>query len=314
MKKVLITGSGGFVGRHLTNLLKTDYEVIGTLFGEDLKDEENVNYHEGNIQDPKVLEDLIKKYSPDFIIHLAARAISWDSDTEQIFNTNFLGTINLYKAVLTQKEVDKSYNPKILYVSSAEVYGKTTIPDRINENCPFFPVNFYAVSKVAGDRLSYQLSQSEKLNILIARPFNHSGPGQQKGFFVPDMASQIVEIENDPNGKTLKVGNLESIRDLSDVRDIVRAYKLLLEADTKPGEAVNICSGNGKKMKDILDKLLSFAKKDIKVEEDHDRFYPVDIKVAVGDNSKLKSLTGWSPQIELDKTLEDALEYWREKI
>ncbi|KKQ08326.1 hypothetical protein A3E66_05495 [Candidatus Daviesbacteria bacterium RIFCSPHIGHO2_12_FULL_37_16] len=313
MKKVLVTGSGGFVGRHLVDLLKTDYEVIGTLFGEDLKDQENVSYHEGNIQDPKFLEDLINKYSPDFIVHLAARAISWDSDTEQIFNTNFLGTINLYKAVIANRNKNPDYNPKILYVSSAEIYGKTTAPDKINEHCPFFPVNFYAVSKVAGDRLSYQLSQSEKLNILIARPFNHTGPGQQKGFFVPDMASQIVEIENDPNGQSLKVGNLESIRDLSDVRDIVRAYKMLLEAETTPGEAVNVCSGKGQKMKDVLEKLLSFAKKEIKVEEDPERFYPVDIKLAVGDNSKLKSLTGWEPQIPLDQTLEDALDYWRDK-
>lgn len=313
MEKVLITGAGGFVGRHLVKLLKKDYQVIGTLFNEDLKDEESVTYHEGNIQDPKVLEGLVDKYSPDFIAHLAARAISWDQDTQEIFNTNFLGTINLYKAVLSKKDNDPSYNPKILYISSAEVYGKTKNPDHISEDSSFFPVNFYAVTKVAGDRLSYQLSQSEKLNILIARPFNHTGPGQQKGFFVPDMASQIVEIEKSSEDRSIKVGNLESIRDLSDVRDIVRAYKLLLEADTAPGEAVNICSGQGQKMKDVLEKLLKLSKKEIKIETDQDRFYPVDIKVAVGDNSKLKQLTGWSPQIPLEKTLGDALNYWRNR-
>lgn len=313
MQKVLVTGSGGFVGRHLVNLLKEDFQIIGTLFGEELKDEENVSYYEGNIQDKDFIGGLVKKYSPEYIVHLAARAISWDSDTEQVFNTNFLGTINLYKAVLEQKKVDSSYDPKILYVSSAEVYGKTSTPEKINEDCPFFPVNFYAVSKVAGDRLSYQISQTEGLNIVIARPFNHTGPGQQKGFFVPDMVSQIVEIENDPSRDTIKVGNTDTVRDLSDVRDIVRAYKLLIESDTKRGEAYNICSGQGQEIKNILEKLLSFAKKDIKIEVDQSRFYPVDIKVAVGDNIKLKTLTGWNPEIALDQTLEDALNYWRNR-
>lgn len=311
MQKILVTGANGFAGQHLIDLLKKDYQVIGVINKSDLSDSENVTYQSGNILDRGFLEDLIKKYQPEKIIHLAAIAPTWTNDPENIFKINLIGTLNLYLAIEAQKKAS-GINPKIVYISSAEVYGKTTNPEKITEENPFFPANCYGSSKVAADRLSYQMSQSEKLNITIVRPFNHTGPGQQKGFFVPDMASQIVELENSDNNE-LKVGNLESIRDLSDVRDIVEGYKLILEADNPPGEAFNLCSGKGVKMKDILDKLISLAKKEIKIVEDPERMRPSDVPITVGDNSKFKSLTGWEAKIPLDQTLEDTLNYWRTK-
>lgn len=312
MQKLLLTGANGFVGQHLISLLQDNYQILGIVHNSELQNSENVSYESGNILDRGFLEDLIKKFEPDSIIHLAAIAPSWTQDPENIFKINLIGTLNLYLAVENQKKLAGT-DPKIIYISSAETYGKTTNPEKITEENPFFPANYYGASKVAADRLSYQMSQSSKLRITIVRPFNHTGPGQLKGFFVPDMASQIVEIEKDESKNKLMVGNLESVRDISDVRDIVEGYKQLLETETTPGEAFNICSGEGVKMQDILNKLLKLAKKEIKIIEDTKRMRPSEVPITIGDNSKLKELTGWEPKIPLDQTLHDTLEYWRNK-
>jgi GDP-4-dehydro-6-deoxy-D-mannose reductase len=313
MRKILVTGANGFAGQHLIKILKDRYGIVGIVHKSDLQNSGSVVYENGNILDRGFLEELIKKHRPESIIHLAAIAPTWTEDPENIFKINLFGTLNLYLAVESLKKED-GYNPKIVYISSAEVYGKTTNPEHITEENPFFPANYYGASKVSADRLSYQMSQSAKLNITIIRPFNHAGPGQLKGFFIPDMASQIVEIENDPQKNELLVGNLESIRDISDVRDIVAGYKLILEADTKPGDTFNLCSGKGIKMKDLLDKLLKLASKEIKIVEDPKRMRPSEVPITVGNNLKFKSLTGWEPIIPLDQTLKDTLEYWRQQI
>ena len=309
MHKLLLTGANGFVGQHLISILP-DYQIIGIAHNSDLKTSGNVIYESGNILDRGFLEDLIKKHQPDSIMHLAAIAPTWTQDPENIFKINLLGTLNLYLAVENQKKAS-GIDPKIIYISSAEAYGKTINPEKITEENPFFPANYYGSSKVAADRLSYQMSQSAKLRITIIRPFNHTGPGQLKGFFVPDMASQIVEIEKDDSKNELMVGNLESVRDISDVRDIVEGYKRIMETETTPGEAFNLCSGKGTKMQDILDILISKAKKQIKIVEDPKRMRPSEVPITVGDNTKFISLTGWEPKIPLDQTLEDTLNYWR---
>lgn len=310
MRKILVTGANGFAGQHLIGILKDGYSIVGIVHKSDLNSTESVTYENGNILDRGFLEDLIKKHQPESIIHLAAIAPTWSEDPENIFKINLVGTLNLYLAVESLKK-ETGYDPKIVYISSAEVYGKTINPEHITEENPFFPANYYGASKVAADRLSYQMSQSSKLNITIVRPFNHAGPGQLKGFFISDMASQIVEIEKDPSKNELMVGNLESVRDISDVRDIVQGYKLILEADTKPGDAFNLCSGRGIKMRELLDKLIHLAQKEIKITEDPKRMRPSEVPITVGDNSKFKGLTGWEPKIPLDQTLKDTLEYWR---
>lgn len=310
-KKLLLTGANGFAGQHLISALGEDYQVIGIIHNSDLKETANVKYESGNILDRGFLEDLIKKYQPDSVMHLAAIAPTWTQDPENIFKVNLLGTLNLYLAIENQKK-EAGFDPKIVYVSSAEVYGKTTNPENITEESPFFPANYYGSSKVAADRLSFQMSQSGKLKITIVRPFNHAGPGQLKGFFVPDMASQIVELENSDRNELL-VGNLESIRDISDVRDIADGYKRILEAEVEPGQAFNLCSGKGTKMRDILEILLSKAKKEIKIVDDPKRMRASEVPITIGNNSKFKALTGWEAKIPLDQTLEDTLEYWRNK-
>lgn len=312
MQKILITGANGFAGQHLIQLLKPDYHIIGVINKSNLESSGHTQYVNGNILDRGFLEDLVTKYKPEKIIHLAAIAPAWSKDPENIFKINLIGTLNLYLAIENHKK-SSGFDPKIVYVSSAEVYGKTSNAEKISEEDPFFPANYYGSSKVAADRLSYQMSQSSKLKITIVRPFNHTGPGQLQGFFVPDMASQIADIENNPGKSELMAGNLESVRDISDVRDITRGYKKILEIDAPIGEVFNICSGQGIKMKDLLDKLLKLAKKPIKITGDPKRMRPSEVPITVGDNSKFKKLTGWEPKIPIDQTLQDTLEYWRQR-
>jgi GDP-4-dehydro-6-deoxy-D-mannose reductase len=310
MQKVLITGVNGFVGQHLINILDK-YFIIGLTHGGELNDTSNQKFHSGNILDSHFLEEIINKYKPEYIIHLAAIAPTNFKDAEPIFKINLLGTNNLYQAVI--KHQSNTYNPKILYISSAEVYGKTDNPENITEDSNLKPLNYYGTSKLAADRLSFQLSVSHKLNTVIIRPFNHSGPGQGLGFFVPDVCSQIVEIEKNHRDPQISVGNLDSMRDISDVRDIVNGYKLLMENDTDAGEVFNLCSGKGIKMQDLLEKLLKLSTKDIKITSDPEKIRLSDNPISVGSHSKITSLFGWEPKYNLDQTLTDALEYWRNK-
>lgn len=311
-KTVLITGANGFVGQHLIQELKGDYTICGlTKAANDssLLTSANIHYHDGDIGDKKFVAGVLKKYRPDYIIHLAARTHTWFTEIQDIFETNVLGTINLYEQVV---KLGKSheYNPRILYVSSSEVYGNTQKPSKITETAECLPVNPYAASKLSADRLSYAYTQSQKLNIVIARPFTHTGPGQALGFFVPDMVSQIVAVENGEQKKLL-VGNLDATRDYLDARDVVKAYRLLIETDIKPGEVFNICSGTGVKMKQLLSMLLKYSSSPIELQEDPKRIRPSDVRIFVGDSTKLRSVTGWKPIIPIEQTLADTVAYWR---
>lgn len=309
MKKVLITGSEGFVGQHLVSILKDDYQIIGLSRNTQLVSGGNIRYEIGDLLDVEFINSLIEKYLPDVIIHLAGIAKSWGNDPKQVFDINLFGTLNIYEAILKLKS--DSFNPKIIFISSAEVYGNTKDPSRIKEDDILNPINSYGTSKLAADRLSYQYSKAHNLNITVLRPFPHIGPGQQKGFFVPDMASQIVEIENNPNKNEILVGNLSGIRDYLDVRDVVKAYKLAIETDLPNSESYNICSGTPIKIADILEKLTKLTNEKINIKEDAERLRPIEISVFVGNNEKFTSATGWKPTYSLDQSLQDIMNYWR---
>ncbi len=311
MEKILVTGSTGFVGHHLIERLSSKYQVIG-LDRQASTNTKSVNYHSVDLTDKAALASQIRKYRPDGIIHLAAIATTWEKDARQVFDVNLMGTLNLYQSVSELKQND-GYDPKILFISSSEVYGRATNPENITEQELLQPNNFYATSKAAADRLTYQYSQSQGLNTVILRPFNHTGPGQRPGFFVPDMVSQIVKLESSDKNE-LSVGNLSAVRDFSDVRDVVRAYQLVLETELKRGEVYNICSGRGVSMQSVLDKLLAMAKKPIEVVVDPSRIRPSDTPVFVGNHDKLTQDTNWQPEIDLDTTLKDSLTYWRSTI
>lgn len=310
--KIFITGSEGFAGQHLVKALGEDHQVIGLSRNESLESTDKIKYKIGDILDQEFLVKLLEEEKPEVIFHLAAISITWGDNLEEIFNINFKGTLNIYESVLKVKKTE-DYNPKIIYVSTADVYGKTKPEDNIIEDNPFYPINFYAVSKVAADRLSYQYSQTHKLNIIILRPFNHTGPGQREGFFVPDMCSQIAKIEKGEKEPVIKVGNLESIKDIQDVRDVAEAYKLAIEKDLPAGEVYNICRGEGIKFQEILEKLIKLSGKDIQITKDPQRMRPSEIPVLIGNSEKFREATLWQPKYSIDQTLEDTLNYWKDK-
>lgn len=315
-KKLLVTGASGFVGQHVLAMCP-EYDIVGTYTSHQPRTTySHVVYEKVDILQKDQLNKLIEEIQPDYILHLAGMAVAWNTDFMEVFAVNVMGTRNLYEAVLACRNRSSEYNPRIVYVSSAEVYGKAaeklSSGEGLSEDSPLMAVNPYGVSKVASDRLSYMYSQREKLDIVIARPFAHAGPGQRVGFFVPDMASQIIALEKDARSDAeIMVGNLEAVRDYTDVRDVVEAYRLLLTADVARGEVFNICSGQGVPMKYLLDVLLSLSQSTIAVKQDPARLRPSDLPIYIGSAKKLHEKTGWQPKISLETTLKDALEQWR---
>jgi GDP-4-dehydro-6-deoxy-D-mannose reductase len=197
-------------------------------------------------------------------------------------------------------------------VSSAEIYGPGD-GSAITEDAPLCPSSPYGVSKVAQDLLGLQYHLSHDLPLMRARPFNHFGPGQREGFVAPDFAMQVARIEAGLQAPVLEVGNLAARRDFTDVRDIVRAYHLLLEQG-EPGAAYNIASGTAHSVQEILDTLISFSRASITVRADPARFLPVDVPVRLGSAERLRAATGWQPQIPFEQTLRDLLDECRQRV
>lgn len=310
MKVVLVTGAGGFVGQHLVGALSRNYQVISaTHHPAGALESANVSYRQLDIRDRDAVDRLLKQQAPDFIIHLAASTTGWFEDPKALYETNLFGTLNLYEAIAKLKE-ENGYNPKILYVGSSEAYGMSSSVEPITEDAPFLPANNYGASKACADVASYAYTRSKGLNIIIARPFTHTGPGQREGFFVSDMVAQVVKAEQS-GGSELRVGNTDATRDYLDVRDVVRAYVLLLESDTAAGAAYNVCSGRGVKIKDLLNQIIKLSTVSLSLVQDPARMRPSDVPIFVGDNSKLHALTGWQPTFSLQQTISDALAYRR---
>lgn len=319
VKKVLITGISGFAGSFLADFLLTnrEYEVSGTYLSQaslvNLKqNREKLHLFHVNLTNQEETMLVVEKAKPDFIFHLAAIpavGASFDRPAETITN-NITAQLTILEAV---RKIGLS-ECKILVVSSADMYGRVSEKELpIDEKTNFYPTNAYAVSKIAQDFLGLQYFLSYDLCVIRARPFNHMGPRQSTGFVIADFAQKIAEIEKGKMEPVLRVGNLESKRDFTDVRDIVSAYTLLVEKG-QFGEAYNIGSGTSYKINDILTKLLSFAKVKISVEQDEALFRPKDSLDRVCNNSKFVALTGWKPTIPLEKTLQETLDYWRDIV
>lgn len=296
--RAFVTGGHGFVGGWLcAHLEAAGDEVVAPPPSVD-------------ITDADAITDAVVSARPDAIYHLAALASvaeSWDAPA-LTFEVNALGTLHVLEAA---RRCDPA--PRVLLVCSAEVYGIVTpaqLP--ITEACPLRPVTPYAVSKVAAEFLGLQAHLAHGLPVIRARAFNHVGPSQAGAFVVADLARRIVEAQRDGT-KRLIAGNLSPRRDFTDVRDVVRAYRLLVERGVA-GEVYNVCSGVDIAIEDLAQRLLDLAGADLTIETDPDLVRPVDVPVLRGDNTRLRDATGWRPEIGLDQTLTDALETWRRQL
>jgi GDP-4-dehydro-6-deoxy-D-mannose reductase len=316
--RVIITGIAGFVGSHLAEFLLTKKDI--KVYGIDrwLSRLDNI-YHikdkieliECDLTDPFSTNSHIEKIKPDLIFHLAAQSFvptSWNAPHDTL-TTNIMGELNIFEAVRKS-----GLKTKIQIACSSEEYGmvyKNEVP--IKETNPLRPLSPYAVSKVGQDLLGYQYHQSYGMFIVRTRGFNHTGPRRGENFVSSNFAKQIALIEKGKQKPVIEVGNLNAIRDFTDVRDMIRGYWLSLQKG-KAGEVYNIATGRGVAIKEMLNMLLSFTDKKIVVKKDPARLRPSDVKILIGDSSKFKKQTGWKPEIPLEKTLEDLLNYWREKV
>lgn len=305
--KALITGINGFVGYYLSKyLLEQGYAVYGTVI-EDNVNIENVNIYKMNILNKNEVEETIRKIDPDFIYHLAGQSavgLSWENPTLTI-DVNVNGTINLLDAVR-----ENDLNTKVLIIGSSDQYGIIKPEDcPISEEHELNPSSPYAISKTTQEQIAKLYIKAYNMNIIMVRAFNHIGPMQSKNFVVSDFASKVAEIE-DGAEPIIRVGNIESYRDFTDVRDIVQGYTMLMEKG-KIGEVYNIGSGNAYKIQDILNILLSLSTKEIKVEIDKEKLRPSDVPIVKCDNSKIKSHINWDVQYDIKNTLKDTLDYWR---
>lgn len=317
MKIALITGITGFAGSHLAELLlKEGVEVHGIQRWRSKSDNINhirnsIIFHEADLLDAHSLYTVIDEVRPNFIFHLAAQSYvqsSWASPSNTL-EVNIIGTVHLFEAVRKT-----NLDIVVQIACSSEEYGKVLKDELpINENNPLRPLSPYAVSKLAMDYLGYQYYESYGLKIIRTRGFNHTGPRRGDVFAESTFAKQIAEIEKGLTEPVVYVGNLDAIRDYTDVRDMVRAYYLAV-LKCRPGEAYNIATGKGWKIKDVLNTLVEMSKVKIKILLDKNRMRPSDVEVLIGDAGKFKKETSWKPEIPFEKTLADLLDYWREKV
>lgn len=317
--RILVTGITGFAGSFLAEHLleSSNDEIFGTCLSKDnaanvIKNLSQIHLEVCDLSKKENVFSLINLVKPDKIYHLAALASAGDSfkDPLKTIINNISIQVHLFEAI---KDL-KLFDTQILITSSAEIYGTADQKDLpMNEQLTLKPDNPYAVSKATQDLLGQQYFLSFGLKIIRIRPFNHIGPRQNENFAVASFAKRIAQIEKGIEEPTIYVGNLDSKRDFTDVRDMVKAYKLILEKG-KSGDVYNIGSGTSHSMKEILDTLLSFSNKKIKIEIDKSRFRPSDIKELLCDGTKMQRLTDWKPMISLEKTLQDTLDYWRSLV
>ena len=312
--KALIIGASGFVGTYLVEEIRRSLfcEVITATSRETdtlgIGEDKTVHL---NILDRKQILDVLLSEKPDYIFHLAAQssvALSWKNPKSTV-DTNIIGAINLISAIK-----QSGYSPRVLIVGSGEEYGRvkeTDIP--IRENAVLAPCNVYAVTKVCQNMMASIYARAYGLQLVMTRSFNHIGPGQSPQFVVADFCSQAVKIEKGLQEPVFRVGNLSAKRDFTDVRDVVKAYCMLIQYG-KPGETYNVGSGHAVAVQEILDIILSQTKAEVKVETDPSKLRPVDVPVIEADISKIYKDTGWKPEISPAQTITDIMQYWRNHI
>jgi len=316
--RVLITGITGFVGSHLADycMERGDVEIYGTVRWRSRMEnvqhiDKMLNLVDCDLRDGVAVRHCLLEVKPDYIFHLAAQSFvptSWKAPVETMV-TNIEGEINMFEAMRELK-----IPARIQLACSSEEYGmvyEDEVP--IKETNQLRPLSPYGVSKVAQDLLGYQYHESYGLFVVRTRAFNHTGPRRGDVFVSSNFAKQIALIEKGLKEPVIDVGNLEARRDFTDVRDIVKGYWLALEKG-EPGEVYNLGTGKDITIRGMLDKLLALTDLEIEVRKDRERMRPSDVMVLRADITKFTERTGWEPTIPLDKTLEDLLNYWRERV
>ena len=312
--KALIIGGGGFVGRYLAEHLLQDcgWETIVTKLPKETVEVEGCEAYNLDILDKDAVEALLVRHKPDAILHLAAQssvAYSW-KNPQLTADINIHGCLNVLDAVRDIPD----YSPKILLIGSGEEYGilpaNTSL---VSETTPVHPANPYAITKMAQNLFGALYAKAYEMHVMMVRAFNHIGPNQTPMFVVADFCQQAAEIEAGKREAVMRVGNLSAKRDFTDVRDVIRAYALIMEHG-KAGETYNVGSGHAVSIQQILDTIVSFSKADIKVEVDPAKLRPVDVPIIEADIRKLVECTGWKREIPLERTIEETLDYWRKEV
>tara|TARA_R110002110_G_scaffold213678_9_gene427074 strand:+ start:1538 stop:2548 length:1011 start_codon:yes stop_codon:yes gene_type:complete len=325
-KSALITGITGMVGSHLTDFLieNTDWDVYGFCRWNDnmsniehlferINNKDRVFLIYGDLNDYPSLDSAVSEASPDYVFHLAAQSYpqtSFKAPLETL-ETNILGTAKLLEAIRKSP-----HKPVIHVCASSEVFGrvpKEYLP--INEECTFHPASPYAISKVGTDLIGRYYAEAYDMTIMTTRMFTHTGPRRGDVFAESTFAKQIAMIEAAQLEPVIKVGNLDSLRTWSDVRDAVRAYYMLVTKNPQPGEYYNIGGNFSCTVKEMLNYLIECSTvKNIKVEVEQERLRPIDADLQVPDTTKFTNHTGWTPEISFNKTMNDLLNYWRQRI
>lgn len=308
--KALIIGAAGFVGNYLLQHIHEtyDWDIAATKLD---NEQINCNYadvYNLNIMDMDAILGLLNDIQPDFIFYLAAQSsvsVSW-ARPDLTVDINIKGCIHLFDALR-----QASHHSRVLLIGSGEEYGHI-LPSQtpVSEQTPLTPGNIYAATKACQNMLGSIYARAYGLNIIMVRAFNHIGPRQAPTFVVSDFCRQVALIEDNRLEPVIKVGNLNALRDFTDVRDVVRAYGLLIQTG-KPGETYNIGSGQAIAIQAILDKVLQMSSSVIRVEVDAQKLRPVDVPIIEADISKLQECIPWQPEITLEQTIKETLDYWR---
>jgi len=327
MTRALVTGVTGMVGSHLADFLlaNTDWDIYGMCRWRSPLDNvqhllDRVNkkdrlfFVDGNLCDSLSLHHVIREARPDFVFHLAAQSFPKTSFTSPIdtLDTNILGTCRLLEAIRVCGQ-----DPIIHICASSEVYGRVTKDELpINEECNFHPASPYAISKIGTDNLGKFYAEAYGMKIMTTRMFTHTGPRRGDVFVESTFAKQIAMIEAGLISPTIKVGNLDSLRTWSDVRDAVRAYYMLVTVKPHYGESYNIGGAYSCTIGEMLNHLISLSDFDgeFTIEADPERVRPLDADLQIPDTSKFTNHTGWRTEIPFEKTMLDLLSYWREQI
>ena len=298
MKTALLVGGNGFVGRHMQRALLQGFKVIATDRSYDIRDAVKIR-------------NLVKNISPDIVVNFASITTIRESfqDPLDTYRIGFLGTLNLLEALK-----ESAFKGRMLNISSSEIYGSPSIDLLpVNEEATLRPMSPYSVSKVSTEALCFQWSQTEDFEIVTARPFTHIGPGQSDRFAISNFAKQLAEISLGKRDPVINVGNLHATRDITDVRDVVRAYALLLERGCN-GQAYNICSGVEISINTLLNELIELTELEVSIEFDDSLLRNVEQKRIYGSYEKIHKETDWKPMLSLRQTLGDTLSYWVDKL